>query len=299
MELRELKSFCTVVEEGSFSKAAILVHLSQPTVSLQIKNLENELGIRLLDRLDRKVLPTHSGRILYHHAKGVLSKMEELEAELTESAGPKVKGRLTLGAGVTVGENMMPRLLSLFKKNYPAVEIALRILDTSEIIKQMLSYELDMGIIGAELSHKDLILEQFTSDRLILIASPSHRWTPGETISLSELAKEPMFVREEGSGTRMSMRSELKKKGIAEPDLNILMELGSNGAIKQAVMLGQGVAIINQQEVCCELEAGLLVKVPIKNFELIKNFYLVLHRKRARSRPLGALLQFLKEYKKN
>ena len=212
MELRELKSFCSVVEEGSFSKAAVLVHLSQPTVSLQVKNLENELGIKLLDRLDRKILPTPSGQILYHHAKGVLNKMEELKAELTESTGPKVKGRLTLGTGVTVGENMMPKLLSFFKKDYPAVEIALRILDTSEIIKQMLSYKLDLGIVGAELSHKDLILEQFTSDRLALIVSPSHRWALEEGISLSDLANEPVFVREEGSGTRMSIRSELKKK---------------------------------------------------------------------------------------
>ncbi|MDI6793866.1 MAG: selenium metabolism-associated LysR family transcriptional regulator [bacterium] len=297
MELRELKTFCVVVEKGSFSKAGEVVHLAQPTVSLQVKGLEDELGIKLLDRLDRKILPTPSGRILYHHAKGVLNKMEELKAELTESLGPKVKGRLTLGTGVTVGENIMPKLLGSFKENYPAVEIALRILDTSEITKQMLSNELDLGVVGAEVNHKDLVLEKFTSDRLILIVPPSHPWASREAILLSELAKEHLLVREEGSGTRMNIRQELKQRGIQESDLNIVMELGSSGAIKQAVMLGQGVSIANQQAVSSELESGLLVNVPIKDFALVKEFYLVLHRKRTRSIPLKSFLQFLKGYK--
>lgn len=298
MELRELKTFCAVVEQGSFSKAAEVVHLAQPTVSLQIKNLEAKLGIRLLDRLDRKILPTPSGRILYHNAKGILSKIEELKSELVESAGKKVTGWLTIGTGVTVGENIMPTLLGSFKQNYPAVEIALRILDTSEITKQMLSHELDLGVVGAEVNHKDIILERFTSDRLILIIPPSHPWTSRkEGIPLHELAKEPMLVREEGSGTRMNIRNELKKKGVQESDLNIVMELGSSGALKQAVMLRQGVAIVNQQAVSSELEAGLLVNVPIKDFELVKEFYLVLHRKRTRSLPLKSFLQFLKGYK--
>ncbi|MEW5767072.1 MAG: selenium metabolism-associated LysR family transcriptional regulator [bacterium] len=298
MELRELKTFCAVVEQGSFSKAAKVVHLAQPTVSLQIKNLEGQLGVRLLDRLDRKILPTPSGRILYHNAKGVLSKIEELKIELAESTGQRVTGGLTIGTGVTIGENIMPKLLGSFKHNYPAVEIALRILDTSQITKQMLSHKLDLGIVGAEVNHKDIILERFASDRLILIVPPSHPWISRRGgIPLPELTREPMLVREEGSGTRMNIRNELKKKGIQESDLNIVMELGSSGAVKQAVMLGQGVAIVNQQAVSSELEAGLLVSVPIKDFELVKEFYLVLHRKRTISLPLKAFLQFLKGYK--
>ncbi len=294
MELRELKTFCAVIEQGSFSKAGNVVNLSQPAVSLQIKSLEDELQTKLLDRLDRKILPTPSGQVLYHHAKGILSRINQIKDELTESSEQKVSGKITIGVGVTIGEGIMPQLLGSFKQKYPDVEIALRIMDTSEITRQMVALELDMGIVGAEVNYKDLVIEKFTSDRLILIVSPSHPWSSQKVVTLKDLFAVPMFVREEGSGTRMHFRSELRKRGYSESELNIVMELGSTGAIKQAVMANQGVSIVNQQSVRNELNSKLLVEVPIKDFELHKEFYLVLHKKKTKSRPLEVFLQFLK-----
>jgi len=296
MEVRELKTFCAVIEQGSFSKAGQAIHLSQSAVSLQIKALEEEFCTRLLDRLDRKVLPTPAGQILYHHSKSILNKIEEIKGELNVLSEQKLCGKITLGTGVTIGEGIMPKLLGDFKQKYPQVEITLRILDTSEITNQLLTHKLDMGIVGAEVNHKDLTIEKFTSDRLILIVSPSHPWNSKKDIRLENIFSVPMFVREEGSGTRMHIRSELKKRGYSESELNIVMELGSTGAIKQMVMANQGIAIVNYQGVKNELNSGMLVEVPIKNFEIHKEFYLILHRKITKSRPLEIFLQFLKQY---
>ncbi len=293
MEFRELKTFCAVVEQQSFSKAGNIVHLSQPTVSLQIKALEDELNIQLLDRLDRKVMLTDAGQILYQHAKEILERIDNLRDAICESSGQKVYGKITIGAGVTIGEGTMPQSLGLFKKKYPLVEISLKILDTSAIIKQMLSYKLDIGIIGANIYHNNLTLEKFTSDSLILIVHPSHPFAAKEEVALPELLEEPMLVREEGSGTRMSICNEFNKRGINESELNVNMELGSTGAIKQAVLNNQGIAFINQQAVQNELKLGTIKKVFIKDFDLKKEFYLVLHQKRTKSKLLEAFLRFL------
>lgn len=296
MELRELKTFCAVIEQGSFSKAATSINLSQPTVSFQIKSLEDELQTRLLDRLDRKVLPTPAGQILYHHSKWILNRIEQIRDELNKPSTQKLRGKITIGAGVTIGEGIMPPLLGDFKQKYPDVELALRIMDTSEITKRMLTHELDIGIVGAEIHHKDLSIEKFTSDRLILIISPSHPWNSRKTVTLQDIFKVPMLVREEGSGTRIHIRNELKKRGYSETNMNIVMELGSTATIKQMVMGNQGVAIVNQQGVKNELNSGMLIEIPIKDFELYKEFYIVLHRRITKSRPLEVFLQFLKQY---
>ena len=293
MEFRELKTFCAVVEQESFSKAGQVVHLSQPTVSLQIKALENELNVQLLDRLDRKIILTAAGQILYQHAKEILERVDHVKGALCESTGQKIYGKIIIGTGVTIGESIMPQLLGLFKKKYPLVEISLKILDTSAIIKQMLSHKLDLGIVGADVHHNDLDLEKFTSDSLILIVHPSHPFAAREEITLEELLEEPILVREEGSGTRIGICSEFKKRGISESGMNIVMELGSTGAIVQAVQANHGIAFVNQQIVQDKLKSGILKKVPIKDFEIKKEFYLVLHQKKTKSKLLEAFLRFL------
>jgi DNA-binding transcriptional LysR family regulator len=293
MEFRELKTFCVVVEQESFSKAGQAVHLSQPTVSLHIKALEDELNVKLFDRLDRKVILTAAGQILYQYAKEILARIDHVKAALCESSGQKVYGKITIGAGVTIGEGTMPQSLGLFKKKYPLIEISLKILDTSAIIKQMLSYKLDMGIIGANIHHNNLTLEKFTADSLILIVHPSHPFAARKEITLLELFEEPIIVREDGSGTRMSICNEFNKRGLNESDMNVIMELGSTGAIKQAVLANYGVAFVNQQAVQNELKSGLLKKVPVKDFDLKKEFYLVLHQKKTKSKILETFLRFL------
>ncbi len=294
MELRTLKTFCEVVERKSFSKAAQAIYLTQSTVSIQINSLEKELGLRLLDRLDRQVLPTPKGEILYQHAKKLLAQAEQIKKELAKS--PEIKGRLNIGCGVTIGEGIMPQVIGAFKKEFPQVEVSLLISDTSEITKRIVRYELDLGIVGAEISHKDIILEEFTRDRLVLIVHPDHPLRKKKNVKLSALLSEPFIVREEGSGTRIHIRRELRKRGIQESQLNVVMELGSNGALKQAVMNNQGVAFINHQAVKKELEAGLLVELPIKDFKLHKEFYLIVHRWRTASFLLATFLKFLKKY---
>ena len=232
MELRTLKTFCNVVEKKSFSKGAEAIHLTQSTASIQIKSLENNLGVILLDRLDRKVLPTPAGKVFYQWAKEILARTEQIKYKLTNSL---VKGKLNIGCGVTIGERIMPQVIGRFKKKYPETEFSLWIFDTSEIVRRMVNHELDLGIVGAEVSHKDIILEKFTQDKLILILPPDHPWKEREYVDLPELISEPILIREEGSGTRMHIRKELKERKIAKAQLNIVMELGSNGAIKQAV----------------------------------------------------------------
>jgi DNA-binding transcriptional LysR family regulator len=296
MNLRQLEVFCRIVDLGSFSMAAEDVGLSQPAVTFQMQALEKELGATLLDRSARRVLPTDSGRILYDHAREILRHADQVRRQLDELESLS-RGTLLIGASTGPGEHILPQILGRFKAAHPQIDVVLRILPTHRIIEQVLSYELEVGIVGAKEKNPKLHFESFVDDRLIVITPPDHPWATRDTISMEELLREPFILQQPGAGVRIMLESGLKEIGLDLSDLNIYMELGLQESIKTAVKAGFGVAIISRFAGRQELSFGTLAAVEIRDLPVFRDvFYLVRHRGRTLSRLTEAFLLFAKEY---
>jgi DNA-binding transcriptional LysR family regulator len=297
MELNQLKTFCAVVEKKSFSRASEAVFLSQPTVSLQISSLEQELGTRLLDRRGREVTVTRTGETLYHYARRILRLVDEAEQAIEQLKG-LVKGELTLGASTIPGEYILPSLLAKFKEKYPAIDINLVIGDTKEIIEKVARNEVELGVVGTREKSDKLVFESFTSERLVLITPTTRKWfKKQELATIEELRKVPFILRESGSGTRATVKQRLQQAGIKEEDLASVMSLGSTAAVKRAVECGAGVSLISEKAIENEIKLGTIKTITLKDLELNREFFIVYSRQKSRSPATQALLHFLKEKK--
>jgi DNA-binding transcriptional LysR family regulator len=197
MDLWQLKIFCKVVELKSFSKAGESVHLSQPTVSSHIKELEEHFGTRLVDRLSRKVLPTKAGELLYDYAQQLVALRDRTEAVMAEFSG-KMKGRLIIGGSTIPGGYLIPRIIGVFSKRYPEVNISLKVGDTSEILSMVAAGGIEAGVVGAKSSDKHLNQIPVATDEMCLVVPGDHAWARRRTIKLKELLGEPFIVRELG-----------------------------------------------------------------------------------------------------
>jgi DNA-binding transcriptional LysR family regulator len=296
MEFNQLKTFCAVVEKKSFSRASEAVFLSQPTVSLQISSLEQELGTRLLDRRGREVTVTRTGETFYHYARRILLLVDEAEQAIEQLKG-LVKGELTLGASTIPGEYILPSLLAEFKEKYPGVDINLVIGDTREIIEKVARNEVELGVVGTREKSDKLVFESFTSERLVLITPATGRWFKHELATIEELRKAPFILRESGSGTRATVKQRLQEAGLKEQDLTIAMRLGSTAAVKRAVESGAGVSLISEKAIENEIRLGTIKTIPLKDLELNRKFFIVYRRQKSHSPATQALLQFLEEKK--
>ncbi len=292
MELNQLRVFCAVVENKSFSKASEAVFLSQPTVSLQIKALEQELGTILLDRQGREVSITGSGKLVYGYARKILQLADEAEQAIAQLKG-LIRGEIIIGASTIPGEYILPRLLADFKATYPGIEINLVIGDTKEIIHKVLDNEVEIGFVGQRERSEKLVFHGFSTEKLVLIAPVNSPLSKHSQITVEELKKAPLILRESGSGTRGTVERRLRELGVKEADLNIAMRVGSTAAVKKAVESGAGVSIISERAVENEIKLGLLKKIAIKDLKLQREFFIVYRRGRSHSPATKALLKFL------
>ena len=294
MELNQLRLFCAVVEKKSFSRAGEAVFLSQPTVSLQIKALEQELGTRLFDRQGREVLVTGSGKLLYGYARKILQLADEAEQTIAQLKG-LIRGETIIGASTIPGEYILPRLLAEFKGTYPGIEINLVIGDTKEIIHKVLDNEVEIGFVGQREGSEKLVFHGFSTEKLVLIAPVDSPLPTHDQITVGELKKAPLILRESGSGTRGTVERRLRELGVKEADLNIVMRVGSTAAVKKAVESGAGVSIISERAIENEIKLGTIKKLPIKDLELHREFFTVYRRGRSHSPATKALLEFLEQ----
>ena len=248
MELNQLKAFCAVVEKRSFSRAGEVVFLSQPTVSLQISSLEQELGTQLLDRRAREITVTKTGETLYQYAKRILRLMNEAQQAIEQLKG-LMKGTLTLGASTIPGEYLLPSLLAEFKGLHPAIDIDLQISDTQGVITKVLAHEVEIGFVGTRDKSDKLVFKSLATDKLVLIASADSTWLHQDSLSVEQLRGIPFILRESGSGTRITIKQKLLEKGITEEELNVVMRLGSTAAVKRAVESGLGVSFVSEKAI--------------------------------------------------
>jgi DNA-binding transcriptional LysR family regulator len=292
MELNQLKVFCAIIEKKSFSKASEILFLSQPTISYQIKSLEQELKTKLLDRSGREIIITGSGEIFYKYARRILQLVGEAEQAIQQLNG-LIKGELIIGASTTPGEYILPGLFAGFKMKYPGINITMIISDTKEIIKKVIENEVEAGVVGAKEKNDKLVFESFTTEKLVLITSAKSKTLKNETAVIEKLKELPFIFRESGSGTNAVVKKILNEAGVREEDLNIVMRLGSTAAVKKAVECGAGVSFISEKAVENEIKLGTIKKITVKNLELDREFFIVYKRQKSQSPAVKAMLQFL------
>lgn len=296
LDIHQLEIFAKVAELKNFSKAAQEMYLTQPTISQHVSSLENYLGIKLFDRMGKEVALTKAGEILYRYAKQITALRGEAQQALDHFRGKK-SGHLTLGASTIPGEYILPSLLGKFKREYPSISVTLRIGDTEEIIDELLTSKIELGIIGAKISHARLHYTSFVEDELIVVVPRGHRWWKKTFIGIQELCDEPFIMREAGSGTRISMEKRLDEIGIPPDRLKIIAEVGSTTAVKQAIKAHLGVSLISERAVEEEIRLQQFRKVPLKKVEFKRTFFIIQDKKRSTSPLCKAFTQFLSEQK--
>jgi DNA-binding transcriptional LysR family regulator len=292
MDLHVLELFSRIVESGSFSKAADAMYLTQPTVSGHIKKLEKDIGVRLLDRLGHRAIPTKAGDLLYRYAKRMLAIRQEVQQALDEFKGG-LKGELILGASSIPGGYLLPPLIGPFRARYPDISIVLKVSDSKEIIEAVIEGIYEVGAVGAQFDDGRLEYRKFAEDEMVLVVPPTHPWASRRSVRVNELASQPFLIRERGSGTRKILEEALERRHLSIGAFAVIGEMGSNEAIRQAVKTGGGIAIISKLAVASDIKCGELHAVPVAGLKLTRSFYLITHRHRSRSPICNAFLKFV------
>jgi DNA-binding transcriptional LysR family regulator len=295
MNLWQLEVFCKVVELGSFSKAGQAIHLSQPTVSSHIKDIESYFGTQLIDRLAKKAVPTKAGELLYDYATRLIRLRKEAEVAMADFMGKK-RGSIQVGGSTIPGVYLLPPAMAAFAKDFPEVKLSLTIESTATIIEAVVDGQVELGVVGAKSSAKNLQQHKLLDDEMRLIVPATHPWAKFADVALGRLKTEPFLLREAGSGTRKSLQLSLQKVGFDIGELTVCAEMGSTEAIRQGIKYGAGVSILSPVAVEAELETGALAALTIRGVDLKRSFYLTWPKERTLS-PLAITFgDFLKHF---
>lgn len=291
---RRLQVFHTVARLLSFTKAAEELHMTQPAVTFQVRQLEEQFNTRLFDRTHNRISLTDAGGRVYDYAEKIFQLYNEMDNSVRELTGD-ISGVLILGASTTIAEYMLPVLLGDFKAKHPEVTIRLKVANTDGIVAQVENNEIDLGVVEAPVNNKNLIVEECRTDHLVLIVPPGHELAKEKSVSIEKIVEYPFICREEGSGTREVMIESMHTAGINPSDLRIAMELGSLEAIKGAVETGMGVSILSKATLIKELKLGTLVAVDTTP-PINRPFSFVHQKQKFKARAMDELLNFARSY---
>jgi len=292
MDLHQIEIFCAIVKYRSFSRAAEALFITQPTVSGHIKNLEAELGVKLIDRLGKRAVPTDAGDVLYRHGLRLIEERDRARQEIETLSG-RVSGMLKIGGSTIPGAYILPPYIGVFKQKHPSISVQMSIDDTARITDAVLNGDLCLGIVGARLSDPRLEVHPFQTDELVVAIPAAHPWARKRTISLASLKQEPFILREEGSGTRRIMEDRLEKAGISLADLSIAAVVGSSDAVRQSVKAGLGVSILSSRALRDDIEARKIAAIRIDGVRMERSFFVILLKGRSRSPLCKSFLEFL------
>ncbi|OPH53034.1 LysR family transcriptional regulator [Paenibacillus ferrarius] len=274
LNFHQLHIFYTVAEKGSFSHAAGALHMTQPAVTMQVQSLEDYFGVKLFHRSTKKIELSEAGRALMPFAKNSIELIRETDVAMSKFT-KMIEGRLQLGASLTMGEYILPRLLGPFSKDYPNISVSMKVMNTTQILDEVLGHQLNFGLVEAPIDHPDVHTEAILSDELKLIVPADHPLADMDVVSFEELLKYPFVLREQGSGTRRVMEEEFARCQMDCSPMKIVMELGSTGAIKSAVEAGLGISILSQSSVKHEVTLGLFKVKTIENITFERSFYAI------------------------
>ncbi len=271
--LQQLRLFEAVARHGSYTRAAEAIHLTQPAVSIQIKRLEESLGVKLFEQMGKQIYLTAAGKELFATCKDLFGRMEVFEGRLDELRG-EVAGPLNLAA-VTTAKYFLPHYLGAFLRRYPRVVPQLKVSNRARILERLENNEDDIYVMATLPERSDIDIHPFLRDELVMFAHPDHPLAGRKRIPVERFSGERLISREAGSGIRLTFERMLRDKGVTiEP----YMELGSGEAIKQAVMSGIGIGVLSNFSLKMELENGRLVLLNLAGLPIHRNWYAV-HRR--------------------
>lgn len=295
MNLRQLEVFVAVIETGSFSRGALATSLTQSTVSQHIAALEDEAGLRLLDRGGRGVLPTQAGKLYLRHARRVLAECRALRTALAEFNGLQ-QANLTLGASNIPANYLVPRILPQLASSYPGVRLSMQVGDSQAILERLSANECELAVVGSRNNERGLVFEPLAKDTLILVVNPRHPWSQRNPLELDDLGQSAMLLREQGSGTGKALTESLHQAGFDPARLQVAGHLGSNEAVRQTLLGGFGAAFLSEISVRQELMRQELVRVAVNNFRIERQLWLATPSRRELSPAAQVVVALLKKH---
>ncbi|HWJ36604.1 MAG TPA: LysR substrate-binding domain-containing protein [Steroidobacteraceae bacterium] len=293
VSLRQLRVFEAAATHRSFSRAAEALHLTQPGVSMHIKELEISAGLPLFERIGRKLYVTEAGQELLARTREILRALKDAEDTLDGLRGLR-RGRINL-AVVSTAKYFVPRLLASFGKDFPELEIRLAVNNRNSVIDQLVANEVDLAIMGRSPQSLDTVAEPFAQNPHVIIAAPDHPLAERRKILVETVAKENFIVREPGSGTRLAMQQFFEEFGLV---CNVGMEMASNETIKQAVMAGMGVSFISRHTLDLEIQTHRLVVLDVRGTPVIRQWHVAHLAKKRLSPTAVAFKEFVLKHGK-
>lgn len=297
MSDRRLQVFYTVARLLSFTKAAEELHMTQPAVTFQVRQLEEQYNTRLFDRTHNRISLTEAGGKVYECGARIFEIYAEMDNAVRQLTGD-ISGVLILGASTTIAEYMLPVLLGDFKAEHPDVTVRLKVANTDGIVSQVENNEIDLGVVEAPVTNKNLVVEECSTDQLVVIVPPGHALANESVVPLKSLSDYPFICREEGSGTREVMLESMHASGLGQSDLNVSMELGSLESIKGAVEAGMGISVISSATIQKEVKLGTLIAIRTEP-PIVRPFSFVHQKQKFRMRAMDELLSFARNYCKS
>ncbi len=284
LNLNLLRIYRVVLDQGSFSRAAETLSITQSAVSRAVQELERQLGMPLLERRARGVVPTEAGALLGEHARRIFAH-EQVALEALNELRDLRRGRLSIGASSTIGIYLLPSMLGEYHRLYPGIELFLDIGNTQQVMEHLRSYRIEVAYVeGPVASDEHVQIVPWRDDELVVIAAPDHPLAQRTDLVAADLVAMPFVLREPGSGTREVMEQALAARGIA---VRTVMELGSTEAVKQAVSAGLGLSIVSWATIQMELDSARLVALDVADLSIRRQ----LSRAHVRDRPQSRALQ--------
>jgi len=277
---------------GSFTAAARELGITQAAVSQRVQSLERSLDVSLFERKGGRVSLTESGTRLYEFAQRILDLHREAREAVTGAELP-VEGELLLAASSIPGEHLLPAALSIFRSRHPGISVRASVDDSLAVLEHVEAGRVQLGLVGRKIEKAHLQFRPFASDELLLVVASDDGWKRRRRVRLVEFLKRPLILREPGSGSRWCLEQALLRAGHSLDDLSVELELGSNEAIKEAVLGGDGGAVLSRFAVQRELDEGRLQSLTVDDLELARTLFAVSDTRRALPRPARAFLQFL------
>jgi DNA-binding transcriptional LysR family regulator len=268
--LRQLKVFEAVARNLSVTRAAEELHTTQPTVSIQLKQLTELVGLPLIEQIGKKISLTETGHLVYAACRDVLDRLSRLMADIDETQG-LARGTLKLSI-ITTAKYFVPRLLGNFYKLHPGIEVSLEVANRDEILDRLAKNMDDLYIMGLAPEQLEVMAIPFMENPLVVVAAADHPLATESNINPDRLGGEPFIVRERGSGTRLAAENFFRKHGV---QLNVRMQLGSNEAVKQAVAGGLGIAVLSQHTLALDQSSGAFAVLDVQGFPLLRQWYAV------------------------
>lgn len=273
LTLRQLQCFSAVARNLSYTKAAHELHLTQPAVSMQIRQLEQQAGLALTEQLGKQVHLTEAGEEVFRYARSILQQIDELDTILDRLKGLS-GGRLKIAA-ISSANYFAPRLLGTFYERFPDVGVSMDVTNQTAVLQRVVDNEVDMAIMGQPPKESQVEALPFMENPLVIVAAPGHRLAKRKRIRLEELEKEVFLIREPGSGTRGAMERFFRQNKLK---LKTGMGMGSLSSIKQGVQANLGLGLLPRGAVRVELDLGTLVELKVKGLPIQRHWYVVLHK---------------------